>query len=209
MSLMKGIFIKMKKILSVVLLVSCLVLLCSCAFVNKAKRAVGLGPKVSDFEEAIANTDASSVLIDVTSNTALGTLKTRFEVYFRDDSSAVIKYSYEKFNPIEVGEDDEIKSTVSGTVTRSADGVYSEDIGVDLSAVTAAVALDLSSFGKEAYINDAGDVLEVKVPKEKTADVFGVDFGKDVKLKITLNGEAVRFVELSYDGGSAYYQYAN
>lgn len=198
----------MKKILSIIIVISCLALMCSCSMINSAKRAVGLGPKVSDFEEAMANTNASSVIINITSKKSLGTLNTSITVYYKADGSAIINYSYEKFNAIGEGEADEIKSTIKGTVTRNADGSCSEAVDLDFSTIAAYPVIDLSEFSKSAKINDSGDVLEVKIPASRTEAVLGTAINEDVNLKMTLKDGAVGFVELNYASGSAYYQYA-
>ena len=199
----------MKKILSIIIIISCLVLMCSCAAFNKVKRAVGLGPKVSDFEEAVANTNASSVIINVTSRKPLGTLNSSITVYYKADGSAVVNYSYEKFNEIGEGEADEVKSTVKGTFTRNADGTCSEAVDLDFASITPYPAIDLSEFSKTAKINDSGDVLEVNIPASRTEAVLGTAINENVNLKMTLKDGVVKFVELTYASGSAYYQYAN
>ena len=139
----------------------------------------------------------------------LGNILFYVTVYYKADGSAVINYSYEKFNAIGEGDVNEIKSTVKGTVTRNADGTCSEDVGLDLSTISAYPVIDLSEFSKTAKINDAGDVLEVNIPASRTEAVLGVAINEDVNLKMTLKEGVVGFVELNYASGSAYYQYAN
>ncbi len=201
----------MKKIISFLLLICCIVTVCSCDMVDGVKDKVNQitgKATVADFEAAIANTNASSVVIETVSKTALGDLKSKFEVYFKADGSATVKCSYEKFNLIGEGDPEDIKSTVLTTVYRNADGSYSEDIGVDLSSVTAAAALNLSAVKDAAVINEAGDVLSVTIPATKTAEVLGVNFAYDVDLEISIRNGVISFMKLNYTGGSATYQYA-
>ena len=202
----------MKKIISFLLLIGCLVMICSCDTVNNVKDKVneitGKAPDVSVFQTAIANSNASAVVVDIDVTTAVGELSSKYEVYYNEDGSALINYSYEKFNEIGVGNEYEVKSTFTGTIRRNADGTYSEDIGVDLSQVTASAALDLTAVKKDVKINDAGDILTVTVPQAKCAEVFGTEFAKDVNLELTLRGGALNLITVTYEGARITYQYA-
>ncbi len=187
---------KMKKIISAILMLTCLAALCSCSLLS------GLfGGGDTDFEKAIKNTNPSKVHMSASVETSLGTLVSEYEMIYNEDGSAVIKYSYEKFN--EIGAD-EIKSTVRGTINRAADGTYSGDTdGFDPSSITEGIALDISAIKEDAMtVNEAGDVLTALVAAEDTAAVFGSAYDKDVNLEITVLNEKVTHIELSYEGAS-------
>ncbi len=183
----------MKKIISVILLCACLAALCSCNL---------FGNKLSDFEKAIENNNPSKIYVATSVETELGALASSYEVVYNDDGSAVIKYSYDKFN--EIGAD-EIKSTVKGTINRSADGQYSGDMDgtFDPASVSNGVALNISALKEDAVeINEAGDVLKTTVAAADTSAVFGTSYAKDVNLEITISDGKVTYIEISYEGAS-------
>ena len=203
----------MKKILSIILLLSCLLCVCSCNTVDKVKDKITGDDDVEEvdaftkFENAIAAASASAVEIDVVTVTALGELKAEYEVIYNADGSAVINYSYERFYELGEGPADEIIETVTGTIYRDKNGNFSETNGVDASAVTAAGAFDISSFKSSAVINEAGDVLTVTVPKANTQSVFGSEFASDVQLEMILVSEKLASMTLTYNGGSISYKF--
>jgi len=161
---------------------------------------------VAAFNEAIANTNASNVVVETVVNSDLGELNSRYEIVYKEDGSATITYHYEKFNLIGEGADNEIKSEFDGTVTRNADGTYTGDMGdVDLSGVTAGFKVDLSSL--EVTINEAGDVLTATVPAASTEAVLGSAFSEDVALEVSIAGGAVKQIALTFASGSATYTY--
>ena len=80
--------------------------------------------------------------------------------------------------------------------------------GVDLSAAAASPALNLAPIKDAATINESSDVLTATVPAANTAEVFGSEFSKDVNLEISLNAGVLKFIELTFEGGSITYTYA-
>ena len=206
----------MKKILCAILLLSCLLCVCSCDAVDKVKDKITGGgddetvevDAFTKFENAIAAASASAVEVDVVTVTALGELKSSYEIVYSADNSAVINYSYERFYEFGEGPADEIKETVSGTVYRDKDGNFTPATGVDLSAVTAAGAYDISRFKSTATINEAGDRLTVKVPKTSTETVFGSEFSSDVDFEMILVGDKLASMMLTYNGGKISYNYS-
>ena len=206
----------MKKILSIILLLSCLLGIMACGTVseviggddNEEEEEVDSFTK---FENAIAAASASAVELDVVTNTALGELVSSYEIFYNADGSAVVNYSYQRFYEIGEGAANETVETVSGTVYRDKDGKLSGDTtaSLDLSAVTAAAAFEISSFRSVALINEAGDVLTVRVPKTSTANVFGVEFGGDVDFEmILINDKLASMTLTSSDGSSMSYKYS-
>ncbi len=204
----------MKKILCAILLFSCLLCACSCKGVDKAKDKITGGDSgenvdaFTKFENAIAAASASSVKIDVVTPTALGELTSSYEIVYNADGAAVINYSYERFYELGEGPADEIKETVTGTVYRDKDGNVTPATGVDLSAVTAASAYSIARFKSVATINEAGDVLTVKVPKASTMAAFGTEFPSDVDFEMILITDKLASMTLTYNGGSISYNYS-
>ena len=161
------------------------------------------------FAAAIANNNASAVVVDITTATALGDLTAKYEIYFAADGSATVKYEYERFLEFGEGSADDIKTTVDGTVYRDKDGKYSDTAGIDVSAVSASTALNITSLKANASINTSGDELNVVVAKANTADVFGTAFSSDVALKIVLDGEKLAKIELTSSDRDIVYTYGN
>lgn len=161
----------------------------------------------SAFEDAIANTNPTKAVIEVVTKTALGDLKASYEIAYNEDGSATIKYSYEKFNAIGEGAENELKSTYSGTVTRNADGTYN-GTDVDVSSVGEGIKLNLSAIASDAKtVNEAGDVLSATVAAADTEAVFGSAFSEDVALEITIANEKVSLITMSYASGSIVCRY--
>ena len=203
----------MKKILCLILLMSCLLSVCSCQAVDKVKDKITGGSDettegFANFEKAIAAASSSAVVVTVKTITVLGNLDAQYEVYFAEDNSATIKYSFERFYEIGEGPDGETVETKSGTVYRDKDGKYSEDIGVDLSAVTAAAALNIAPLRSTANVNEAGDVLTASVPKIATTDIFGTQFGSDAELKIVLRNGCLSTMSIKAADREINYTYA-
>ena len=159
------------------------------------------------FESAISNTDPSRVVAEVVTRSALGELNSSYDVVYNDDGSAVINYSYEKFNKIGEGAENELKSTVTGTITKNADGTYS-GTDVDVSGVAAGISLNIAAIDKDAKsINGSGDVLTATVVAADTEAVFGSAFSEDVVLKVTISDGVVTLVTLTYESGSIVCRY--
>ncbi len=190
----------MKKFISVILVLTCLFALCSCSALSKIP-FVGkfFGGSASAFSKAIENTNPSVAIIETTVDTSLGELKSKYDIVYNADGSAVITYSYERFN--EIGAE-ELKSTYTGTITRAADGTYSGDMeAVDVSGIAEGIALDLSAINEDAIvINEAGDVLTATVAAADTAAVFGTAVSKDVTLEITIANDSVTYISMTYEG---------
>ena len=153
------------------------------------------------FENAIATSDASTVVVDVVTITALGELDAHYEVIFKDDGSAVIRYTYERFYEIGEGPDNETTYEVGPvTVYRDTDGNYSENIGVDIAGIEPALAFDIASLKGSVVINEMGDELNGTIPKTNTLNLLGSQFSSDVQLKIALrNGKLNKIIIASTD----------
>ncbi len=200
----------MKKIISVILVICCMLTVCSCSAIKDKFGKKGEDSLVAPFETAVANTNASNVIVNSEVETELGKLTSKLEVNFASDGSANIVYTYEKFNLIGEGAEDEIKSTVTCNIVRAADGTYSGDMpeGLDLSAVSAAPALKLEAVKDTAVVNEVGDVLTVAVSADVSAEVYGSALSYDSELEISIKNGAVSLMEITFEGGKITYQYA-
>lgn len=192
---------------------SCLLCICSCSTVDKVKdKITGKEDEATEgfanFEKAIAQASASAVVVTVKNTTALGDLNSKYEVYFAEDNSATIKYYFERFYEIGEGPEDEIIKKVEGTLYRDKDGKYSEDVGVDVSAVQAAAAFNIAPLKSTATVNEAGDILTVTVPKISAPDILGMQFGGDVDLKIVLRGGSLSTMTLTSSDKVITYTYS-
>ena len=204
----------MKKIIAILLVLTCLMGFAAC---NKDETPDDNNndgnntetATVATFTDAIANTDPKVAIITAEVSTTLGELNSRYEIAYNDDGSAVITYTYEKFNSLEEGAANELKTTYTGTVNRAADGTYTSDDELpDLSSVTAGVALDLTKLdASKITINEKGDVLEATVAKADTEKVFGTAFSVDLTLRISLADGKVELVNIDYEGGKIVCQY--
>ena len=186
---------------------------CSCNAVDKVKDKITGGDDsasegFANFEKAIAAASSSAVVVTVKTVTTLGELNSQYEVYFAADNSATIKYSFERFYEIGEGPDGETVEKKTGTIYRDKDGKYSEDIGVDLSAVTAAAALNIAPLRSIANVNESGDILTASVPKVATADIFGAQFGSDAELKIVLRNGCLSTMSIKAADREINYTYA-
>ena len=199
----------MKKILSLILVITCFGLLMSCDMLSSITGGGNGGAKGIDaFVTAIENTNPKNITVDIEVETSLGELTSKYTVNYNDDGSAVITYTTEKFNAIGEGAEDELKSTVTGTVTKNADGTFTGDTnGVDVSGVTAGFKLDVKKMKDTATINETNTVLTATVAAADTEAVLGAAYDKDVTVVIAIENGAVELIDLTFEGGSVSYKY--
>lgn len=199
----------MKKILSLILVITCFGLLMSCDMLSSITSGGNGGAKGIDaFVTAIENTNPKNITVDIEVETSLGELTSKYTVNYNDDGSAVITYTAEKFNAIGEGAEDELKSTVTGTVTKNADGTFTGDTnGVDVSGVTAGFKLDVKKMKDTATINETNTVLTATVAAADTEAVLGTAYDKDVTVVIAIENGVVELIDLTFEGGSVSYKY--
>ena len=199
----------MKKILSLILVITCFGLLMSCDMLSSITGGGNDGAKGIDaFVTAIENTNPKNIIVDIEVETSLGELTSKYTVNYNDDGSAVITYTTEKFNAIGEGAEDELKSTVTGTVTKNADGTFTGDTnGVDVSGVTAGFKLDVKKMKDTATINENNTVLTATVAAADTEAVLGTAYDKDVTVVIAIENGVVELIDLTFEGGSVSYKY--
>ena len=200
----------MKKILSLILVIACFGLLMSCDVLSSITggKEEGGAAGIEAFTAAIENTNPKNITVDIVVETKLGELTSKYTVNYNDDGSAVITYATEKFNTIGEGAADELKSTVTGTVTKNADGTFTGDTnGVDVSGVVAGFKVDVNAMKSYATINENNTVLTATVAAADTEAVLGSAFEKDVTVVISLADGAVELIDLTFEGGSVSYKY--
>jgi hypothetical protein len=172
----------MKRIISVLLMLACLVALCSC------------GGGVGDFEKALGASKPASVKIDTVSVSSLGTLNGSYQVIYNEDGSAKMLYEYEKWNTELNDEGD--KKTVSGTINVAADGSYTNnDVAGNISDL-ASGNINLSAI-KGATVENGK--LTAIVAAADTEAVFGVAFDYDINFEMNMNETSVETIKLSYE----------
>ena len=60
---------------------------------------------------------------------------------------------------------------------------------------------------KDYTVNEAGDVLTANVAAADTAAVLGSALSYDVVVKISLAGDAIEYIDITFDGGFIKYSY--
>lgn len=193
----------MKKIIALILAVSCVFALASCKFFKKDK---GEGNKNVD-REAVATVqaklDASSpetANITVDLDAELGELKGSYMVtYDMENGNASVEYTYEQFG--EIAADGSFKQTFEGSVLVSKDGTLSEEIdGVGaVEALTFDINLDADKLESATF--NAG-MLTVKVKAENTKSVIGVAIAAEVEVMITVSETGIASVTIAYNSAA-------
>lgn len=134
---------------------------------------------LADYISAQENTVPTETKVNVSVETSVGTLNSTLTTTYNEDGSSLIKYSYEKFNEIGVGEE---KSTVFGEIVCDANGNYSGAVsGAVGTAASIKLTLDASIMQNVSF--DEGICSSI-IKADNTEDAFGVDIGADVKLTL-------------------------
>ena len=197
----------MKKILALILVVSCVFALGSCKLVKKILgKDVDDAPTANEAEIAPfqAKIDASvpeTANVTVNFKSTLGTLKSAYLVTYNTDGSATVNYTYEKFN--QVGESKDFKTEFTGETTIGANGELTnapEGIA-SVEALTFDITLDAS---KLHYATVTSGILDAVVKAENTLEILGVELGVDAKLVISIGTLGVSSIAISYttEGGT-------
>ncbi len=178
----------MKKLLTLALAVALVCMLFSC------------GSATSSFEKALAGNEFTSATITQVTEDSLGELTGTYTITYNDDGSATIEYSYEQWSDINSTSVTELKTIKTGTITRGADGVYSDgkDFSGSADDIPAGFALNLESVKDDAKISSDKTTLTVDVAAEDTEGVLGVEFSHDVTIEIVLKNKALDTVKVSF-----------
>ena len=197
----------MKKILALILVVSCVFALGSCKLVKKIfGKDVDDAPTANEADIAPiqAKIDASvpeTANVTVNFKSTLGTLESAYIVTYNTDGSATVNYTYEKFN--QVGESKDFKTEFVGETTIGANGELTnapEGIA-SVEALTFDITLDAS---KLHYATVTSGILDAVVKAENTLAILGVELGVDAKLVISIGTLGVSSISISYttEGGT-------
>ena len=208
----------MKKIIALILLVSCIFTLCSCGLFKKDDSNDKVDDNTTDVKPdqdvnddtpkvdvaavaAIqAKIDASKPVaadITVTLDAVLDNLYSEYNVTYNQDGTATVVYAYEKFNSLE-DDADEYKSTYTGTVTVLADGTVSDELGgtASVEALTFDIGLDTAKLETAQVVSG---VLTATIKAANTASVLGVNLGSDASVVVSTNASSVVFIAISYN----------
>lgn len=188
----------MKKILAIILVIGCVLSFAACNLFKKDNERTD---DASDIPAIQAKIDASAPIsaeINVVLKSSLGNLNGVYNVTYNEDGSAFVSYSYEQFNKFEEGSSTtELKSTVTGNTTVSADGKVADSIGGVASVEAVSFDIKLDENKLESVKIDAG-ALSAKIKAADTEAVLGVALAYDVDIIITTGSNGVTAIAISY-----------
>ena len=188
----------MKKILAIILVIGCVLSFAACNLFKKDNERTD---DASDIPAIQAKIDASAPIsaeINVVLKSSLGNLNGVYNVTYTEDGSAFVSYSYEQFNKFEEGSSTtELKSTVTGNTTVSADGKVADSIGGVASVEAVSFDIKLDENKLESVKIDAG-ALSAKIKAADTEAVLGVALAYDVDIIITTGSNGVTAIAISY-----------
>ena len=191
----------MKKILIILLALTLVFSLASCKEDEPAPSAPS-APTVdlAAYQAAVANTSLVSANIKVTGSNDFypnDPLVAEYDVEFKDDGSAVVRFTYMEYNEIKPGvEQAEITSTYNGYATISADGTVT---GTQVNTtVTAAASVNFNLDGSKMTVSEDHGILRASIPAANTASVLGGEIGADVVLTLTVANGAVAGATINY-----------
>ena len=158
-------------------------------------------PSIDGFVAAVKKTNPKEVLISIKSETALGELNGTYKTVYAEDGSFTIEYSYEKFNEIGEGAEDELTSTVTGTVTCDKNGNYS-DGGALTGTTTLVTGAKINLAKAKATVSMDGNSLTAKIKAADTKAVLGVELPSDAELVMAKSGDVIVSYTIKYQNAS-------
>ena len=198
----------MKKILIILLALTLVFSLASCKKDDPAPSAPS-APTVdlAAYQAAVANTSLVSANIKVTASNDVfpnDPLVAEYDVEFKDDGSAVLRFTYMEYNEIKPGvEQAEITSTYNGYATISADGTVTGN-KVD-SNITAAASVNFNLDETKMTVSEDHGILRASIPAANTASVLGGAIDVDVVLTLTVSGDVITGATINYvENGVSY-----
>lgn len=190
----------MKKILALILVVSCVFALGSCKFVKKIfgkdpETPVVNAEDITPIQEKLDASMPETATVTVNFKSNLGELNSTYVVTYITDGTASVSYTYEKFNTI--GESENVKDVFTGETVVGATGELTTPVeGIAaVEALTFDINLDSSKL-YSATVN-AG-ILNAVVKAENTLAVLGVELGVDANIIVTVGTLGVTSVAISY-----------
>ena len=200
----------MKKIISLLLLIGCILSLASCDILfptpgganGGTDLVVDIPAAILNVQSKIDNADPDIVDISVVLKSALGDLNGEYNVVYTEDGNALITYSYELFNTFDDNSlTDEIKSSYEGSVLVPSDELESSELGgfAAVEAVSFAIKLDESKM--DSVVAVAG-TLSFTVKAADTESVLGVKLVSDAKVVISTGTNGVTSIAITYVSAS-------
>ncbi|MBO7196136.1 MAG: hypothetical protein J6V80_02260 [Clostridia bacterium] len=191
----------MKKLLALLVIISCLLLSVSCTPTTPEIPVSEGGVSFAEFvSAATATSSPKASVIETERQSDKGTLTAKIEISYNTDGSSVIEYTYDRFGSISLGEDFIV--TESETVSCDKNGNYS-DGGAFTGNVIASGAYSLNLV--ESKLRDArieGNILYATVFSYDTAAVLGVNLGTTVLITVTVNNGKIDLVSATYNKGA-------
>ena len=176
----------MKRLAAILIILSSLVILASCS----------AGSDVGIFDSALKR-EPSSANITTSIDSAVGVLDASYTVTYTGGVASV-DYTKEQVKEItpDTSSSDELVSTLSGSASVDSRGNVTEgDVGALVAAVIArTLKLDVDMM---TYTVD-GSVLSANISAENTEYILGVYVGYDAAMTVTLDGEAVKSILITY-----------
>jgi hypothetical protein len=190
----------MKKILALILVVSCVFALGSCKLVKKifgkdTETPVVNAADITPIQEKIDASMPETATVTVHFKSTLGELNSTYVVTYNTDGTATVSYTYEKFNAI--GEGKNAKDSFTGETVIGANGELTtpaEGIAA-VEALTFDINLDASKLYSATVTSG---ILNAVVKAENTLAVLGVDLGVDANIIVTVGTLGVGSVAISY-----------
>lgn len=192
----------MKKILTLILVLTCAFALFSCG--DDETPAPVYTEDAAEFISAFAATTVSNLKVTVTAQTAEGTLTSTYTTAYNADKSGTMTYAIETIPGVDSVEDIVV---VEGTVTFDKDGNYSD--GGEISGKLGATGVNkfnISSNAIKTFSVD-GNVLAITVPAADTQAVIGYAIGSDALVTVTKADGKITSIALSYTGVSIVCEY--
>ncbi len=189
----------MKKIIALLLILVCTVSVVAC----KPE-----GPDYyKEFNDAVASSSPTSCNIIVRQTQTEATLNANLTVTFSADGSMAITGTHDVFLPIGSGNADEITETQPVSVTRDANGNYSDGGAfINNTPVVVANAFNFDATKMTAVFSDDANVVTATVAKENTKAVVGMEIASAVSLTVTKNdGKIISYtIEYADVAGAVY-----
>lgn len=179
----------MKKIIALILALTCMLALASCDGVGGDHEAL------EPYKAAVDATQPARATVNITyTDMVLNvTLDGNYLVVYNEDGTATVSYSYEKVNGVD-SDSEEMISTVNGVVTVKADGTVDGDVDAK---VTAAAAVKINLDPAKINYTVARGILTAGIKAADVKAVLGVDLGADVSMTMTVS-DAGKIGSVSY-----------
>ena len=190
----------MKKILTLILVLTCAFAMFSC---GDDVTAPVYTQEAAEFITAFGATEVTTLKVTVAAETAEGTLTSTYTTVYNADKTTTITYSIETIPGIESTED---MVVLTGTVSGDASGNYTD--GGEIASKLGATGVKFNyTSDKITNFEVDGNVLAIVVPAADTQAVIGYAVGSDALVTVTKAEGKITSLTLSYTGVSIVCQY--